>query len=357
MSTFRVGITRDLAGGVEPGGWLATAQAEVLDPLSRITCDLFPDDLPEITPALVQDFDAVITGSPKWTEASLQGAERLTLIARWGAGVDEVDLSAATAADVLVATSPAPGNQAAVAESVLAFILALSKHLLAKDRLTKHGRPDEAQQLSGSLIKDRVIGIVGLGGTGSLLAEFVRPLRPARVLAYDPYASAQAAERLGVELTDLQTVMGESDYVTVMCSLTEETRHLVGAELLSLMKPSAYLLNSARGSIVDQQALIHALREKRIAGAALDVFDPEPPIPGDPILEFEDVITTAHAIAWTTESLYECSLEACHAVATVYRGGEPTYVANADVLRRPGFREKLSRHLEARGLPHGGSPS
>jgi D-3-phosphoglycerate dehydrogenase len=173
------------------------------------------------------------------------------------------------------------------------------------------------------------------------------------VLAYDPYASAETAERIDVELTDLRTVMRESDYVAVMCSLNEETEHLVGAEALSLMKPNAYLLNSARGPIVDQAALTRALREKRIAGAALDVFDPEPPMPGDPILEFEDVITTAHAIAWTSESLFECSLEACRAVASVYRGGEPTYVANAEVLRRPGFQEKLIRRLEASGGPGG----
>jgi D-3-phosphoglycerate dehydrogenase len=349
MSTFRVGITRDLAVGDEPGGWLAAARAEALDPLPQISCDLLLEDRPEITSAQVQDYDAVITGSPSWTPASLRGIARLMLIARWGAGVDEVDLNAATAADVLVATSPAPGNRAAVAESMLAFILALSKHLLAKDRLTKQGRPDEAQQLSGSLIKNRVVGIVGLGGTGSLLAEFLRPLRPARVLAYDPYASAETAVRIDVELTDLRTVMRESDYVAVMCSLNEETHHLVGAEVLSLMKPSAYLLNSARGPIVDQAALTRALREKRIAGAALDVFDPEPPMPGDPILEFEDVITTAHAIAWTSESLFECSLEACRAVASVYRGGEPTYVANPEVLRRPGFQEKLTSRLEASG--------
>jgi phosphoglycerate dehydrogenase-like enzyme len=314
-----------------------------LNPLPNLECELLRESLPEIGADLIRDYDAVITGRPRWTEQSLEGVERLTLIARWGAGVDEVDLQAAANADILVSTSPAPGNRAAVAESVLAFMLALSKHLLPKDRLTKEGRADEAQQLSGTLIKDRVIGIIGLGGTGSALAEFVRPLRPARVLAHDPYVPAEVARRVGAELTDLQTIMQESDYVLVMCSLTEETRGLIGGGLLALMKPSACLVNAARGPIVDQKALTYALRERRIAGAALDVFDPEPPQPGDPILALENVITTAHAIAWTRESLYECSLEACRAVASVYRGAEPTHVANPEVLGRAGLRAKLGR--------------
>jgi phosphoglycerate dehydrogenase-like enzyme len=343
ISTFRVGITADLEPGTRPKGYLAEAQAQVIDTLPGISCQLLPDDLLEIAPELVRDFDAVISGHPKWTEGSLRDADRLTLLVRWGAGVDEVDLAAATEADVLVATSPAPGNQAAVAESVLAFMLALSKRLLAKNRLTKEGQAEDAQQLSGTLIRDRVIGIIGLGGTGSLLAEFVRPLRPARVLAHDPYVGADAASRLGVELTDLDSLMRESDYVAVMCSLTDETHHLIGAARLALMKPSACLINAARGPIVDEKALTRALSENRIAGAALDVFEREPPDPDDAILGFEDMITTGHAIAWTDESLYECSLEAYRAVARVYEGAEPTYVANPEVLERSGFRAKLDR--------------
>jgi D-3-phosphoglycerate dehydrogenase len=347
MTTFRVGITHDLAGGTRPGGWLARPQAELLGPLPAIACEVLPESQPQITAGLVRDYDAVISGHPKWTADSLGDAERLLLIARWGAGVDEVDLNAATEADVLVATCPAPGNRAAVAESVLAFLLALSKHLLAKNRLTKQGRADDAQQLSGSLLKERVIGIVGLGATGTALAEYLRPLRPARVIAHDPYVAADVASGLGVELTDLSTIMRESDYVAVMCSLNEETYRLIGPEQLALMKPSAYFVNAARGPIVDEEALVRALREGRIAGAALDVFEREPPQVGDPVLDLDDVITTGHAIAWTTESLYECSLEACNAVARVYAGEEPRYVANRDVLSRPGFRTKLERRRRA----------
>ncbi len=271
------------------------------------------------------------------------------MLVRWGAGVDEVDLAAATEADVLVATCPAPGNRAAVAESVLAFMLALSKRLLPKNRLTKQGRAEDAQQLSGMLIKDRVIGIIGLGGTARALAEYLQPLRPARVLAHDPYIAPEVATGLRVELTDLKTVMRESDFVAVMCSLTEETYHLIGAELLALMKPSAYFINAARGGIVDQEALAQAVADKRIAGAAVDVFEREPPHPDDPIVGLEDVITTGHAIAWTTESLYECSLEAWRAVARVYRGDTPAYVANPEVLERAGFRTKLDRLRPAGG--------
>jgi D-3-phosphoglycerate dehydrogenase len=341
MSTFRVALTADLTSGIEPGGWMSTPIEEVLEPLPAIEWELLRETPPEVPPGLVRDFDAVISGHPRWTKASFGGLERLVLVARWGAGVDEVDLRAATDADVLVATAPAPANRLAVAESVLAFILALSKHLLAKDRLTRQGRAEDAQQLSGRLVAASVIGIIGFGNTGSALAELLRPLRPARLLAHDPYAPPAAAERPGVELVDLDVLMRESDYVAVMCSLTEETHHLVNAVRLASMKPTAYLVNAARGPIVDQAALTRALQERRIAGAALDVFDPEPPDPSDPLLALDSVIATAHAIAWTTESLYECSLEACRAIASVYSGSEPAYVANPDVLRRTRLRAKI----------------
>jgi phosphoglycerate dehydrogenase-like enzyme len=341
VRVFRVGITSDLVAGTVPDGWLARPRAEVLDPLPDVECDLLAESVPEIRPEVVRGYDAVISGAPRWTRESVRGDKRLALIVRWGAGVDEVDLDSATKAGIVVATSPASGNRAAVAESVLAFILALSKNLLAKNRLTKQGRALEAQELSGALVAGRVIGIIGFGGTGQALAEFLRPLKPARIVAYDPYVADEVLGRLDVIATDLESLVRDSDYVAVMCSLTKETHHLIGSELLALMKPTAYLVNAARGPIVDQAALTRALLERRIAGAAIDVFEPEPPPHDEPLLALEDVVTTGHAIAWTTESLYECSLEACRAVASVYHGLLPAYVANPDVLGRANLRVKI----------------
>jgi phosphoglycerate dehydrogenase-like enzyme len=341
-SAFRVGITRDLAAGTAGADWMGRPLAEVLE-ARDIEHEFLAEDVPEMSPDLVEPYDAVITGHARWTPEAIGRLPRLTLIARWGAGVDEVDLSAATRAGIIVASAPAEANRLGVAESVLAFMLALSKHLVHKHELTRQGRSAEAQQLSGGLIKDRVIGIIGLGGNGRALARFLEPLRPARMLAHDPHVPAEVGAELGAELTTLERLMRESDYVVVLCSLTEETRGMIDQRLLETMKQDAFFVNAARGPIVDQASLTHLLQAGRIAGAALDVFELEPPSPEDPLLKLDNVITTGHAIAWTEESLYECSLEACRAVERVYDGGIPAYVANPEVLEDASLQAKLAR--------------
>jgi phosphoglycerate dehydrogenase-like enzyme len=140
--------------------------------------------------------------------------------------------------------------------------------------------------------------------------------------------------------------MQSSDYVVVMCALSAETRGLISAELLGLMKPTACLVNTARGPIVDQPALVSKLRDGSLAGAALDVTDPEPPELGDEVLQLENVITTGHAIAWTRESMQGACEEPCLAVASAYRGQVPSHVVNRAVLSRPGFRAKLAQRAQ-----------
>jgi phosphoglycerate dehydrogenase-like enzyme len=347
MTQLRVGITNDFAPGNLAGDPMETAVAEHLTPLAGLEWEYLPKPTHVISPADVEGYDAIVSGEPTWTADSMRSLKRLALIAYWGIGVDRIDLRAATEADVLVTNSPHPANHSSVAETILTFILALSKHLPAKDRLTREGRALDAQQLSGRIVQDQVIGTIGLGATARKLIEFVRPLRPARVLSFDPYVEPRVAHGLGVELVELPTVMREADFVAVMCTLTDETRGLVGDPELRLMKPTAYLLNAARGPIVDEAALVRALRDGRLAGAGLDVFEREPPARDEPILAFENVIATGHAMAWTAESLYGACEEPCRAVTSLFRGELPAHVVNRDVLNRLRFHEKLARLAQA----------
>jgi phosphoglycerate dehydrogenase-like enzyme len=341
---FRVGITGDFAPGSVIAGWIEPAVAEHLGGLKGLEWEFLPpDDSLTVAPEIVSDFDAVISGDYRWTRTSFKSADRLMLVACWGIGVDGIDLQAATDADVAVTNSPSPGNHASVAESALTFILALSKLLLTKDRLTKAGRAGDAQAMRGTLIRGRTIGIVGLGNTARLFSGLLRALAPARVLSYDPYVDREVADSLGVQLVGLEALMEQADYVVVMCTLNDETRGLVSAELLARMKPTAYLVNTARGPLVDQAALVELLRGGAIAGAAVDVTDPEPPSADDPLLALDNVIATGHALAWTEESLRGACDFPCRAVATAYRGTLPDHVVNLPVAERARFQAKLAR--------------
>jgi phosphoglycerate dehydrogenase-like enzyme len=343
MTPFRVGITHDFAPDGHIAGWIEEPVAELLAPLSELEWTFLPEMGAEIVAAELFSCDAVISGQLTWTAESVSGVDRLTLIAHWGIGVDKIDLRAATENDILVTSSPSSATHESVAESALTFMLALSTHLFEKDRLTKQGRALQARQMPGTLLRDHVIGTVGLGATARKLVEYVRPLGPLRFLAHDPYVTADVAAAIGVQLADLEVVMAESDYLVVMCPLTDQTRGLISAELLRTMKPSAFLLNVARGEIVNQVALTKAIDEGRIAGAALDVSDPEPSEIGDPILSNPKIITTGHAMAWTSEGLCAACEAPCRAVANVYAGRLPMHVVNQDVLLRAGFRAKLER--------------
>jgi phosphoglycerate dehydrogenase-like enzyme len=355
MNPFRLGITSDFASGNLIGGWIDDPVRRLLAPLPGLEWEFIPPCGGIMAPELVADYDAVITGEARWNAESFRDLRRLMLVADWGIGVDGIDLGAAADADIAVTNSPNPGNHASVAESALTFVLSLSKHLIVKDRLTKQGRALQAQALLGSLIRGRTIGTIGFGATARAFAGMARALGPAQLLACDPYASSALAEQVRVELVDIRSLMQASDYIVVMCSLTDETRGLISAELLSLMKPTAYLVNTARGPIVDQRAVVRMVRDGSIAGAALDVTDPEPPEVGDAVLQLENVITTGHAVAWTLESLQGACEEPCYAVASAYRGEIPGHVVNHAVLNKPGFQAKLTRRAQD-GAGRAGSP-
>ena len=168
------------------------------------------------------------------------------------------------------------------------------------------------------------------------------------MLAYDPYAEPGNAAELGVELTDLDTVLHASDFVAINCLLNDETQGLIGEHELRSMKRSACLINTARGPIVQESALVQALREHWIAGAGLDVYEREPPPEGHPLLKLDNVIVTPHGLAWTEELARDNGIEACENMLAVFRGELPGGIVNKEVIARPGFQAKLSRYRSRR---------
>lgn len=313
----------------------------LLDDSPRIGYDFLDVYLPEYTPDQLRDYDVLISLVPRVSAASLEGVDRLCAIGRCGVGYDNVDLAACTAHDIAVYITPQAVIRP-VASSIVLFVLALSHDLMQKDRQIRRGQWKESRRRLGSEPRGRTIGTIGLGNIGSEALRLLRPFGIARFLAFDPYVSGTNKEP-GVEFTALEEVLREADYLMINCPLTKETRGMIGERELSLMKPTAYLINTARGPIVNQNALIGALAQNRIRGAALDVFEKEPIEADSPLLQMENVILTSHSVAWTEELFRDMGRMDCEGALAVSRGEAPANVVNQDVLDRPGFREKLQR--------------
>jgi phosphoglycerate dehydrogenase-like enzyme len=224
-------------------------------------------------------------------------------------------------------------------------MLALAKRLPQQERITRAGRWDLQTSVMGSELEGRTLGIIGLGHSGRELVRLAAPFAM-RVLAYSPHADAAQAEAMGVRLTGLDELLCEADFVSLHCRLTERTRGLLGAAQLARMKPTAYLVNVARGELIDQPALVGALRQGQIAGAALDVFEEEPLPPGDPLLGLDNVILTPHWSASTSDVWAATGRAMAEGMLRAARGQVPQDVVNPEVLDRPGFRAKLARFAE-----------
>ena len=298
---------------------------------------------PEYSSDQLADYDVIISLRPRVTAQSLQGVTRLCAIGRCGVGYDNVDLEACTQHGIAVYITPG-GVVRPVAESILLFVLALSHRLTIKDRQVRQGRWAESTRTLGREPRDRVVGTIGMGNIASEAIRLLRTLDVGRFLAFDPYASSERAAQLGVELVSLEELLRVSDFVLVNCPLTPQTRGLIGKTQLALMKPDAVLINTARGPIVDETALIDALQRGQIAGAALDVFEQEPLNPASPLASMDNVILTSHSIAWTEELFRDMGRIDCMGALAVYRGEAPSDVVNRDVLTQPLFLEKLARH-------------
>jgi phosphoglycerate dehydrogenase-like enzyme len=340
---FRVGFSRDF---LDEHGNLVFPDIglSLLDGAPGLSHEFLPEYRAEYLPEQLRDFDVVISLKPRVSAASLHGVERLCAIGRCGVGYDNVDIAACTENDIAVYITPTAVMRP-VAESIVLFVLALSHNLVLKDRLMRQGRWVESTRKLGNEPRDRVIGTIGLGNIAGEAIRLLRPFGIARFLAFDPYAPASRGKELGVEITGLDTVLRESDYLLINCALTPETRGLIGQRELSLMKPEAVVVNTARGPIIDQNALIQALETRAIRGAALDVFEKEPLESDSRLMALDNVILTSHSVAWTVELFRDMGRMDCEGALAVQRGEAPLYVVNREVLERPGFRKKLERKI------------
>ncbi len=338
---FRVGVTGDF---LKADGTLGFGDIG-LDMFagSDVSLDFLPT-ASEILSEQARDYDGLLVLAPRVTARTLAVTDRLKVVARFGVGYDNVDVRACTKAGVLLTITP-EGVRRPVAVAAMTLLLALSHKLLIKDKLTRTGRWTEKLEHTGQGVTGRVLGIIGLGNIGRELAALARPFG-LRLLAYDPYLLPRIAAEADITLVSLDELLRQSDYVCICCALTSDTHHLLSAERLALMRKTAYLINVARGPIVDQAALYEALRDRRLQGAGLDVFESEPVSPGDPILTLDNVILAPHALCWTDECFRLNGESAIASLLDVARGIVPQNVVNRDALNHP----RLS-HLKPREHP------
>ena len=338
-ATFRIGITRDTLRADGTSIFDRRALDLFADP--QLEYEFIADNVKELTAAHGAQYDALCVLNPKVPAAVVSGPDRrVKIVARMGVGYDSVDVAACTAHGVILTNTP-DGVRRPVATSILLLILALSHKLLVKDAITRAGLWAETIAHMGDGLTGKTVGSLGVGNIGSELFRLLAPLGMVHV-AFDPYVTPEAAATLGVRLTDKDTVLRESDFVCVNTPLTPETRRMVGEREFALMKPTACFINTARGPIVDEKALYTALVERRIAGAALDVFEQEPVALDNPILKLDNVIVTPHSICWTDEFFRNNAESAFRAVVAVARRGVPTYVVNRDVLKHPEVQARLA---------------
>lgn len=335
---FRVGITRDALRDDGKTVFDPVALKVLDDP--QIEWEFIPENVKELSAAHAATYDALCVLMPRTTAATLAGPNRrLKIVARLGVGYDNVDVPACTANGVILAITP-DGVRRPVATSIVTFILALSHKLFLKDRITRAGRWSETKFHMGEGLVGKTVGSIGMGNIGSELFRLLAPFNM-NLLACDPAKIQADADQLGVKLTDMDTVLAQSDFVCVNCFLSEDTKGLLGDREFSLMKRSAYLINTARGPIVNEAALYKALSDKRIAGAALDVFEQEPAASENPLFKLDNVIVTPHSICWTDECFRGNAEGAFRAAVAVAKGELPTYVVNRAVLDHPDVQARI----------------
>lgn len=333
MPKFKVYITSKSFGKVVPDG------LKILEDVAEITRN--PYDRPMTEEELIhslKDVDAVVLSADKCSRKVIESLESVKVIGRHGVGVDNIDLDAATEKGIVVTYTP-HANADSVADHTWALILALTRKIIPADASTKAGhwrRPE----FMGMELSGKTIGIIGLGAIGQRVAKRAKGF-DMNIIYFDKYRNEALEREIGVKYVDLERLLRESDIVTIHATLTSETKKMIEAKELRMMKKTALLVNTSRGEIIDEKILAKALQEGWIAGAALDVFEKEPP---EQVLNISNVILTPHIAFYTIESLRRMDTMVAEDIVKVLTGKKPEHVANPKVyVKKPAkFKDPLN---------------
>ena len=321
---FIVAITDSVFPSLEP-------EHRVLDPLGvEIRAGQCRSEDEVI--ALARDANAILNCYAKMTARVIGELRHCKVIARYGIGVDNVDLAAATRAGIVVTNVPDYCVDE-VSDHALALFLALARRVVAADQAVKGGAWDVVAHQGIQRLRGQTLGLLGFGKIARALAAKAQALG-LRVVAADPFVDAETMARLNVRAVDMGTLLAESDALSVHVPLSPETRGIIGERALARMKPTAFLINTSRGGLVDEQALAAALAAGRLAGAALDVMEKEPPPPDHPLRKASNVVLTPHLAFYSREAVVELQTKVAEEAARAFRGEAPRSPVNRDVLAR-----------------------
>jgi phosphoglycerate dehydrogenase-like enzyme len=341
MSKFTVGVGSDFYD--QNGAFkLSALQDAFLD---------LPDDAELITVPVtsragvcpadsLSGLDAIVMSGGALNATSIDGNDRLAVVCRWGVGYDSVNLADCAAHGILVTNAP-EGVKRSMAHSAMAFVLVLAHRIFDQDRaMRSSNRWNDKHLYLGTGLVGKTLGVIGLGNIGSEIVK-VASVFGCEVIGHDPYADLSIAPVARVELNDL---MARSDFIIIQCALTPETRGMISRERIAMMKPTAYLINTARGPIVDETALCEALSQRKIAGAALDVFTNEPIEDDSPLLKMDNVILTPHSIGATHDFARKTAESISNSLRAVMNGEMPVNTVNKQQLQASGVQPRYLRY-------------
>ncbi len=291
----------------------------------------------------INEYDGIIVRSrTKVTKDVIDKANNLKIIARAGVGVDNIDLDAATQKGIMVVNSP-ESTSITVAEHTMGLLLSMARKLSIADKSVKEGKW-EKKKFMGVELRNKTLGVIGMGRIGSQVVNRCKAFEM-DAIAYDPYLPEEVANQMGVELTDLETVLKKADFITIHVPLTPETKHLISHNEFEIMKEGTFITNCARGGIIDEDALYEALKNNKIGGAALDVYEDEPPAEDSKLFELDNIVLTPHIAASTKEAQRDAAIIVADEIINLFKGGTPHNVLNMPRIDNNTYQE-VSQYFE-----------
>jgi D-3-phosphoglycerate dehydrogenase len=285
----------------------------------------------------IKDYDGIIVRVSPLTKNIIDAAKKCIVIGRHGVGLDNIDVVAATRNNIPVVYAPG-SNSNAVAEHAVCLMMAVAKQIWDVNvQLRNNKNYDYRLKVRGTELKEKTLGLIGLGSIGRKVAAMCQRGFSMKIIGYDPYINKDILEKEGLDVTfvnDIDYLLKNSDYISLHLPATKENEKMIGRREISLMKKTAILVNTSRGPLIDETALYEALTNRLIAGAGLDVFDPEPPLPDNPIFKLNNVIVTPHTAAHTEETLANMSRMVCENVLMVLKGQRPNNMANPEIWEK-----------------------